>query len=178
MKIQRSGEIPRKLNAVVLAGGGRSFTQATVESLLMDGRKCIGVKVNGIDVKAKIVVSGIGAYRSYEKLVKPLSDPYLSKCATRAMERIEKTTELTVAFIFLFIGLDISGQPEEERDTRSHNTLPSPPSASCPAAAAPLSRCPSTGFQLMKSGLAAISRWLPGRSSGVVFFLRISWFLK
>ena len=117
-----SGEIPRKLNAVVLAGGGKSFTQATVESLLMEGRTCIGVRVNGIDVKAKIVVSGIGAYRSYEKLVKPLSDPYLSRCATRAMERIEKTTELTVAFIFLFIGLDISGQPEEERDIRSHNT--------------------------------------------------------
>ena len=90
------------------AGGGKSFTQARVENLLMaaDGTTCVGVRVNGVDVRSKIVVSGIGAHRSYEQLVKPLKDPYLQSAASAAMARIDATTELTVSFIFLFIGLD------------------------------------------------------------------------
>lgn len=106
------------------AGGGKSFTQARVENLLMaaDGTTCVGVRVNGVDVRSKIVVSGIGAHRSYEQLVKPLKDPYLQSAASAAMARIDATTELTVSFIFLFIGLDVSKQPAAERDDRGHNT--------------------------------------------------------
>ena len=92
-----------------------------------DGRTCIGVSVRGsdgvsVDVRGKLVVSGIGAHRSYEKLIRPLSAPDLQRKAEQAIARIEKTTELTVAFIFLFIGLDISEQPASERDERAHNT--------------------------------------------------------
>ena len=78
--------------------------------------------VNGVEVRGKVVVSGIGAHRTYEKLVRPLADPKLAKHAEGAMARIEQATELTVAFIFLFLGLDTSALPPEEADERSHNT--------------------------------------------------------
>lgn len=120
-----SGAIPRKLNAVVLAAGGRSFTQATVEALAMHPTRratCVGVVVNGVQVRSRVVVSSIGAYRSYEALVRPLADPPLQRAAEAAMARIERTTELTVSFMFLFLGLDLAAQPESERDERSHNT--------------------------------------------------------
>ena len=120
-----SGQIPRKLNAVVIAGGGRSFTQASVTSLLMaaDGQTCVGVTINGgVEVRSKVVVSGIGAQRSYDHLIRPLPSPALASAATDAIARIEGATEHSVAFIFLFLGLDISTQPADERDARSHNT--------------------------------------------------------
>ena len=94
-----------------------------------DGRTCIGVRVNSgvagqppVEVRGRRVISGIGVCRTYQKLVRPLSDQSLSLHAAAAVTRIEKATELTVAFIFLFIGLDVSKQPESERDDRAHNT--------------------------------------------------------
>ena len=54
-----SGAIPRKLNAVVSAGKGRSFVQARVEGLLFDAPdaesaagRCSGVMVNGMPVSS------------------------------------------------------------------------------------------------------------------------------
>jgi len=54
--------------------------------------------------------------------VRPLAEPRLARAASAAMGRIAQTTELTVSFIFLFVGLDLSSQPEAERDERGHNT--------------------------------------------------------
>jgi hypothetical protein len=44
----------------------------------------------------------------------------ISECDA-AIERLKSTEELSVAFIFLFVALDTTGQPEEERDDSSHN---------------------------------------------------------
>ena len=38
-----------------------------------------------------------------------------------AITRLQDTDEPSVAFIFLFLGLDISQMPEGERDNSSHN---------------------------------------------------------
>ncbi|GMI01682.1 hypothetical protein TrST_g10383 [Triparma strigata] len=124
-----SGAIPRKLNNVIMAAGGKSFVHARVTELLFNGSgspTCIGVRVNGVtDVFAKTVVSGIGVGRTYRDLVATSSDKRISTAAAQPLERIYKspdTCENSVAFIFLFVGLDVSGQPEEERDDRNHNT--------------------------------------------------------
>ena len=59
-----SGAIPRKLNNVILAAGGKSFVHARVTELLFNksgSPVCSGVRVNGVaDIFAKTVVSGIG----------------------------------------------------------------------------------------------------------------------
>ena len=108
-----SGAIPRKMNAVILAAGGRSFVDAPVGALLYargaaGAPKCVGVTVKGVDVRAKFVVSGIGAARSYALLAK-----HVPSIATPALARIRAATELSVSFIFLFIGLDVSDIAEQ-----------------------------------------------------------------
>ena len=130
-----SGAIPRKLNATVIAGGGRSFVQARVEGLLLDGSgSACGVRltptVKGgapLEVRAKVVISGTGALRSYRDFLLPLKPqlgPPAASMSSAAVRRIEEATTLSVAFIFLFIGLDIpEDAPDDVRtDTRSHNT--------------------------------------------------------
>lgn len=116
-----SGAIPRKLNSVVLAAGGRSFVQARVQSLLVqpDG-SCGGVRVNDMEVHAKVTISSAGALRSYRDLLGPI--PAMRPLADAAVERIRATTELSVAFIFLFVGLDIPEDSDAHKDRRSHNT--------------------------------------------------------
>ncbi len=128
-----SGAVPRKLNSVVLAAGGRSFVQARVTSLLLDASGgCTGVRVVGsggsepVEIKAGVVVSGTGALRSYRDLVAPLKSqlPRAARHAEAAVKRIEAAAELSVAFIFLFVGLDVpEDAPEPVReDRRNHNT--------------------------------------------------------
>ena len=117
-----SGAIPRKMNAVILAAGGRSFVQAPVDGLIYaKGRagqpKCVGVRVKGVDVRARIVVSGIGAARSYS-----LIGQQIPSIAKPALANIAAATELSVAFIFLFLGLDVTDIAPSDEDERSHNT--------------------------------------------------------
>ena len=121
-----SGALPRKMAHVVRAAGGTCFVQARVSSLLVDTRgRCIGVNVDGtsdrgVPLTARVVVSGSGVLRSYAQLLRPI--PHVAREAERAVARISKDTQLSCAFIFLFIGLDVSSQPESEVDHRSHNT--------------------------------------------------------
>jgi len=79
--------------------------------------------VEDLHVHAKVVVSGTGVLRTYRDLVLPLAPvlPAAARRANAAISSLEATTELSCAFIFLFIGLDV---PEEVGacETRSHNT--------------------------------------------------------
>lgn len=114
-----SGAIPRKLNAVIRAAGGCSFVQGRVTELLTEdgGSQCVGVKVNGsVEIRASQVISGIGAIQSFSLLEKhrPI------ECKS-ALANLRINHEYSVAFIFLFIALDITDQPEEDRDHSSHN---------------------------------------------------------
>jgi len=65
-----SGAIPRKMNAVVRAAGGVSFTQAYAKHLLVSNGKVTGVTVNdnNVTIKAPIVINSAGALPSYELL--------------------------------------------------------------------------------------------------------------
>ena len=113
-----SGALPRRMNTVVRATGGCTFVQARVNSLLMNKQnKCEGVMVNNsIPVYADTIVSGIGAIQSFKLL-----SPHYPKECSAAIARLERNHEYSCAFIFLFIALDISSQPEEEIDDSSHN---------------------------------------------------------
>eukprot|EP00750_Incisomonas_marina_P022304 INCI4963.1.p2 GENE.INCI4963.1~~INCI4963.1.p2 ORF type:complete len:629 (-),score=107.45 INCI4963.1:2815-4701(-) len=113
-----SGALPRKMNAVIRAAGGACFVQATVNGLLMSKTgRCEGVTVEGgAEIRAKCVVNSIGALPSFQML-----RPHFPKACDKAIKRLESTDEPSVAFIFLFIALDTTGQPEEERDDSSHN---------------------------------------------------------
>ena len=111
-----SGAMPRKMNTVVRAAGGCSFVMASVESLLVKEGVAQGVVVReagdeagqGVKIYANdCVISSIGAVRSYKMLV-----PHIPAAAKAAIARIRDGTEYSVAFIFLFCGLDISAQPE------------------------------------------------------------------
>ncbi|GMH48348.1 hypothetical protein TL16_g00272 [Triparma laevis f. inornata] len=124
-----SGAIPRKLNNVILAAGGKSFVHARCTELLFNDSStptCIGVKVNGVtDIFAKTIVSGIGVGRTYRDLIATHVDKRISAMAVQPLERIYKkpeNCENSVAFIFLFVGLDVTNQPSSERDDRNHNT--------------------------------------------------------
>jgi all-trans-retinol 13,14-reductase len=140
-----SGAIPRKLNNVIRAAGGSAFVHARVSSLLFhqdsqqggggpaaaQSKKAAaprvrGVRVNGeTDVLAKAVVSGIGVGRTYRDLLATASDARAAALAQAPLQRIYGSPadcELSVAFIFLFVGIDITDQPPSERDGRSHNT--------------------------------------------------------
>ena len=116
-----SGAIPRKLNDVVLAGDGVSFTQVTVESLTFQTKdqanapnsgdggggaggagvgvgQCTGVVANGVFIPARTVVSSIGAARSYELMLgSPTLPPALKPKAMHIHHSIRASTELSVA---------------------------------------------------------------------------------
>lgn len=112
-----SGAVPRKMGAVVRAAGGACFVQAKVQGLLMSGGRCQGVVLDsGVEVRGRCVVNSIGALPSMEML-----RPHFPKKAGQAIQRLKATDEPSVAFIFLFIALDVSKQPAEERDNSSHN---------------------------------------------------------
>ena len=75
-----SGQIPRKMNAVVRAAGGCSFVQARVEGTLVEGGKCTGVVCSGMPIKSRFVVSSAGALASYHVDIAPhvpASQPYI-----------------------------------------------------------------------------------------------------
>jgi all-trans-retinol 13,14-reductase len=122
-----SGALPRKMNHVIRAAGGMSFVQSRVTSLLMGvgGGKCEGVVVDGtsdkgVEIRGRLVVSGAGALRSYRDLVSKV--PTFKSRADAAVARIGRASDLSCAFIFLFVGLDTTGQPDVEIDERNHNT--------------------------------------------------------
>lgn len=115
-----TGQIPRKLNATVLAAGGISFVQARVREVVIEKGRAVGVRMDdeeGTVLRAKTVVSGIGGPRTYRTLLPPaLSRRPLTRLASA------RATTPSTAYIFLFCGLDVSSQPEAERDTCGHNT--------------------------------------------------------
>jgi len=111
-----SGAIPRKMNAVIRAAGGVSFTQAYVNALVVENKKVQGVVVNknNVSIRAPIVINSAGALPSYELLSEHVN-------VDKQISSLKSTDKPSVAFIFLFVSLDITKQPEKERDETSHN---------------------------------------------------------
>ena len=109
-----SGAIPRKLNNVIRAAGGRSFVQARVTDLLVKKGRCRGVVVNGIEIEAPIVVCGASSITGFELLSKHLPD-----VSAMSLRNINTVCSTSVCFSFLFVSLDI---PTDVVDNRSHNS--------------------------------------------------------
>jgi all-trans-retinol 13,14-reductase len=129
-----SGQIPRKLNNVIKAAGGNSFVHAKCTSLLFSDESATsnpvakGVVVNGTTqiVAKEAVVSGIGVGRTYRDLMACTSNKHVRQMAKLPLQRIygkPENCELSVAFIFLFVGIDTTDMPKHvEPDVRNHNT--------------------------------------------------------
>ena len=124
-----SGAVPRKLAAVVRAAGGACFVQARVSALtLTPAGRCAGVALEGIGgdtltIAARdAVVSSVGALPSYQ-LLRPHAARLAGgpRACDAAIARLRATDVPSVAFIFLFVALDVSDQPAAERDDTSHN---------------------------------------------------------
>ena len=109
-----SGAIPRKLNNVIRAAGGRSFVQARVSDLIVKNGRCQGVVVNGINLEAPIVVCGASSTVGYKLLSGHLPD-----LSSASLRNIDNACDASVCFSFLFISLDV---PQESSDNRSHNS--------------------------------------------------------
>ena len=109
-----SGAIPRKLNNVIRAAGGRSFVQARVTDLVVKNGRCQGVVVNGIRVEAPIVVCGASSIIGYGLLSNHLPDS-----SAISMQNINDVCTTSVCFSFLFVALDV---PQDVVDKRSHNS--------------------------------------------------------
>lgn len=65
-----SSAIARTIEAVILKHGGQVITCAEVQSILTRGSKAIGVKLsNGVEIRAKNIVSGVGAINTFQNLL-------------------------------------------------------------------------------------------------------------
>lgn len=110
-----AGQIPRKMNAVIAAGGGCTFVKARVTELIYaDGAaEVVGVIVNNeIEIRTRNVISSIGVGRTYRDLIATqfpsLAEGPLSRIYAPEMK-------YSAAFIFLFLSLDISKMSEADR---------------------------------------------------------------
>ena len=96
--------------------GAVSFVQANVSSLILspNKKKVAGVVANRMEIHAPIVINSAGALPTYELL-----SPHMD--VSSQITSLKSTDEPSVAFIFLFVALDVTSQPESERDDSSHN---------------------------------------------------------
>jgi len=67
-----SGKIARLILSVIEAHGGRAQTKATVERIFIENSACAGVVMKGGKIiRAKKVISAIGAYHTFTQLLPP-----------------------------------------------------------------------------------------------------------
>ena len=110
-----SSQLVKKLNNVVLAGGGQSFINAEVTDFIIGGNKCIGVIVNGNEIYGDNIISSIGVYKSYEIIDRS----YLNKNITEIKNDILKNMTMSTSFNFMFVSLEL---PDGVSDNTSHNS--------------------------------------------------------
>ena len=110
-----SGTLVKKLNNVVIAGGGNSFVNACVSSFIINEDKCAGVVVNGDKIYGDNIISSIGVYKSYYLITKT----NINYKIETIKNNIEKHRILSTSFNFMFVSLEL---PEGVKDTSSHNS--------------------------------------------------------
>ena len=110
-----SSELVKKLNNVVLALDGKSFTNAKVTNFIIDGDKCGGVIVNGDKIYGDNIISSIGVYKSYKMMD--------SSCVNDNIKKIKNSIysnmTMSTSFNFMFVSLEL---PDGIVDNNSHNS--------------------------------------------------------
>lgn len=100
------GLICRQTVAALERRGSRAFVRAAVDEILLDetGTRAVGVRVNGdIVVKAKLVISAVGAHGTFTRLLPPSCAPV--QAIARALAT-QPALAPSVSMLSLFVGLD------------------------------------------------------------------------
>jgi phytoene dehydrogenase-like protein len=101
-----SSVIPKAVESVLQRHGGRVFTGHRVEGLVLEGTRAVGVKCahkgRRVFFRAPIVISGIGVYNTYRRLI----PPRLVSRSTSAL--IERVSSRVTSCVWLFMGLSRS----------------------------------------------------------------------
>ncbi|WGL15072.1 NAD(P)/FAD-dependent oxidoreductase [Microbulbifer bruguierae] len=81
-------------------GGGEVFTYASVETLLLDGKRVIGVRmVDGCEIMAPTVISNAGVFNTFEKLLPQ------SACVAAGYPARLQAVKPSMSHVCLYIGL-------------------------------------------------------------------------
>jgi len=95
-----SAQIFDTIEPIIEAAGGEVYTNAEVAEILTKSGKAIGVKMeDGTEIKAKKVISSVGAHLTFEHLLKS------EKKAEKMTENVQ-SIEASAAHLCLYIGLN------------------------------------------------------------------------
>ena len=110
-----SGSLVKKLNNVVIAGGGMSFVNAKVSSFIIYSNRCYGVIINGDRIYGDNIISSMGVYKSYDLMAKSSINYDVELICNNLRDNLV----LSTSFNFMFISLEL---PEGVSDISSHNS--------------------------------------------------------
>lgn len=101
-----SAAIYMHIRKVIEASGGAVFIRASVQSIILENNKAVGVRMeNGDEIRAPLIISNAGARNTYTKLISP--DKVYNMPIHKDLEQVRAST----SHMCLYIGLN--GSDEE-----------------------------------------------------------------
>jgi all-trans-retinol 13,14-reductase len=169
-------QMARSAVATIREHGGRVLVNARVEELLVEGGRCVGVRLaNGSSIRAPIVVSDAGASPTMERLVPAAA--YAENRELREMREVIASLRPSTAHFQLFLGLDLSAS-EAAALPQCNYWIYNCPLEPAPTAAQIAAACPpgaATTFPILGGFLGFPSAKVPGRKPCAIFLTEARW---